>query len=185
MEPVSCLTDVAALWCYSTLCPCPVCRFAWMVFNHFAHEHHSKIINFFVCNYNSLVRSFGSQLFSEFSQVCCQSYYMFVTYIRVVFQPHSWGGVLFALHPKTIFLREQFCTLPIFQNCFYTIPHFFCHLGALLSENMWWFHCILCQHSEQLHSCSQKRFIYFLLFYNRIWWVFMYAFGLDTFCEFL
>ena len=66
MEPVSCLTDVTALWCYSTLCPCPVCRFAWMVFIHFAHEHHSRLIYFFVCNYNSLVRSFGSQLSSEF-----------------------------------------------------------------------------------------------------------------------
>ena len=44
----------------------------------------------------------------SFSQVCCQSYYMFVTYIRVVFQPHSWGGVLFALHPKTIFWGKSF-----------------------------------------------------------------------------
>ena len=29
-------------------------------------KHHSRLIYFFVCNYNSLVRSFGSQLSSEF-----------------------------------------------------------------------------------------------------------------------
>ena len=154
MEPVSCLTDVTALWCYNTVCPCPVCRFAWMVFIHFAHKHHSKLIIFFVCNYKSLMRSFGSQLSSEFFTGLLPVL-LYVCYLHScgLSTTFMWRCVI-CFAPQYIFGGGgKFCTFPIFQNFFFDIiPHFFCHLAAPLSENMWCFHCI--SSANTWSSCS-------------------------------